>query len=64
MRSCKCFYKSKMPEITCNFASCIVRRVLILNFKHNIFNFIYLFIQIVYYTHMGQAITIQKHANI
>ena len=53
-----------MPEITCNFASCIVRRVLILNFKHSIFNFIYLFIQIVYYTHMGQAITIQKHANI
>ena len=26
--------------------------------------FIYLFIQIAYYTHMGQAITIQKHANI
>ena len=25
---------------------------------------IYLFIQIAYYTHMGQAITIQKHANI
>ena len=23
-----------------------------------------LFIQIAYYTHMGQAITIQKHANI
>ena len=25
---------------------------------------IYLFIQIAYYTHMGQAITMQKHANI
>ena len=25
---------------------------------------LYLFIQIAYYTHMGQAITIQKHANI
>ena len=29
-----------------------------------IYLFIYLFIQIAYYTHMGQAITIQKHANI
>ena len=28
------------------------------------FIFIYLFIQIAYYTHMGQAITKQKHANI
>ena len=27
-------------------------------------NIIIFFIQIAYYTHMGQAITIQKHANI
>ena len=34
------------------------------NYQLNIYLFIYLFIQIAYYTHMGQAITIQKHANI
>ena len=26
--------------------------------------YFYLFIQIAYYTHMGQAITIQKYANV